>query len=151
METLTQIIGDEYKEWRPGNRIYITTPTGSGKTYFVLHVLLKHAVETNKRILCLVNRRALKAQVERDIESASRELRNVDYSLEPEKQIDVCTYQQIENGKTFQLFREMLINGSPARFPYYDYVVFDEFHYFLTDANYNTNTAFSFWYLYITL
>ena len=148
METLTQIIGNEYEEWRPGNRIYITTPTGSGKTYFILHVLLKHAVETNKRILYLVNRRALKAQVEKDIEAASKEIRKLDYALEPVKQIEVCTYQQIENGKTFPLVRTLSINGKTVGFPDFDYVVLDEFHYFLADANYNTNTFVSFWQLY---
>ena len=120
METLTQIIGNEYEEWRPGNRIYITTPTGSGKTYFVLHVLLKYAVETNKRILYLVNRRALKAQVEKDIEATSKEMRKIDYYLEPEKQIEVCTYQQIENGKAFPLVRTLTINGKTVGFPDFD-------------------------------
>lgn len=38
-------IGDEYLQWRDGDKIIITTPTGSGKTTFVVSELLKYAVE----------------------------------------------------------------------------------------------------------
>ena len=41
--------------------------TNSGKTYFILKVLLPWAYEHHKRILFLCNRDALRNQVERDV------------------------------------------------------------------------------------
>ena len=41
---VTDIIGDDYKNWKPGDCILITNGTGSGKTYFVKNNLL-NAIE----------------------------------------------------------------------------------------------------------
>lgn len=56
-------IGEKYKEWKNRNIIFITSPTGSGKSYFILHIFLKWAIKNNMRILYLVNRRILKMQL----------------------------------------------------------------------------------------
>ena len=42
---VTDLIGDEYKKWESRERILLSYPTGMGKTYFILHVLLCHAAE----------------------------------------------------------------------------------------------------------
>ena len=37
---VTEKIGDEYRNWIEGDEILIQASTGSGKSYFILHVLL---------------------------------------------------------------------------------------------------------------
>lgn len=34
MEWLTNCIGEEYKRWTNRDKVFIASPTGSGKTYF---------------------------------------------------------------------------------------------------------------------
>ena len=43
MEYISDKIGEQYKEWKQNDRVYITAPTGSGKTQFILKVLLPYA------------------------------------------------------------------------------------------------------------
>lgn len=35
-------IGEKYKEWKAGDCIFISAPTGSGKTTFILKTLLSY-------------------------------------------------------------------------------------------------------------
>ena len=37
---VSDLIGDEYKSWKEGDHVIIATPTGSGKTTFVIARLL---------------------------------------------------------------------------------------------------------------
>lgn len=41
---LADQIGEEYKSWKEGELIFIQAPTGTGKSYFILNVLLDWAV-----------------------------------------------------------------------------------------------------------
>lgn len=128
--TVTEKIGDEYMQWSPCSKIFISAPTGSGKTYFVLHKLLPYVVQKNQRILYLVNRTILKEQLEREISLLPFDLT---------RSIEIVLYQTIENYILYNNGNELgkLVNG-------FDYVICDECHYFLADSNYNTNTCLSF-------
>lgn len=99
---ISEIIGDDYKYWMPvdeeivpedkkklrNDLVLISTQTGSGKTHFILTVLLNYAQRVNKKILYLVNRKVLKKQLLDKIEPLSNELRN---------SICVETYQRLED------------------------------------------------------
>lgn len=61
---VTDIIGDDYKNWRPSDKILISQGTGSGKTWFILKVLLKYAKEQGKHLVYLCNRKFLSQQVQ---------------------------------------------------------------------------------------
>lgn len=128
--TVTEKIGDEYKQWSPYSKIFVSAPTGSGKTYFVLHKLLSYVMQTNQRILYLVNRTILKEQLEQEISKLSSGLIS---------SIKIVLYQTIENYILYDGGNELgkLVNE-------FDYVICDECHYFLADSNYNTNTCLSF-------
>ena len=176
MEYLADRIGEQFKEWTPvkddkslGDTIFISSPTGSGKTHFILKVLLPYALSNGKKILYLVNRTVLKEQLEKEIRGCS-------YALQDS--IEVELYQKIE-GKILKLEEELccsefeagyfqalrdynIANALNIRRPvckkeyhvnfhkvmeYYkkfDYVICDEAHYFLMDSNYNTNTIISY-------
>lgn len=139
--TVTDVIGNEYQSWKPHDKVFISSPTGTGKTYFILKVLLPYVCQQRKKILYLVNRRILKEQLENEL---SR------YSFELKDQIKVELYQTIE--MNISNIKYDLRVGMHHVFGYqslpksyeYDYVVCDECHYFLADSNYNTNTGLSF-------
>ena len=42
MEWLTNRIGEEYKRWTNRDKVFIASPTGSGKTYFILKQFLPY-------------------------------------------------------------------------------------------------------------
>ena len=71
---LENSIGDSYKDWKAGDCIFISAPTGSGKTYFILNKLLAYlsSQPQKKKILYLVNRSILKQQVEKEISKLSK-------------------------------------------------------------------------------
>lgn len=138
MEYISEIIGEEYKWWEPGQFVFITAPTGTGKTTFILNQLVSFAAHSKKKVLYLVNRKILKKQLEENISNIvwsclRRDNMNNDI---PSDVIRIETYQSIE--KMIQDYRDT---------PYYnqfDYIVADEAHYFYHDATYNTSTILSY-------
>ena len=64
---LTDNIDDMYKAWRVPDEVYIQTPTGSGKTTFILETLSAFAISEGWEILLLVNRKILKNQIKHEL------------------------------------------------------------------------------------
>lgn len=64
-------IGEDYRDWLPyigkerrkASRIFIESPTGTGKSSFVLDILFRFAAENRRNVLYLTNRSALGQQV----------------------------------------------------------------------------------------
>ena len=117
---VTEKIGDEYRNWIEGDEILIQASTGSGKSYFILHVLLKWAISQNRKILYLVNRSVLKKQLEEEL------------------------YSDISNEIYEEFGYRLIIEYNIEELKTYSYVVYDECHYFYSDSNFNTNTQLSF-------
>lgn len=114
----------EIEKWKDGSIITISAGTGVGKSYFIKNILFAYAKEENKKILMLIHRtncvNQFKAEIKRDGK---------------EKFIDIMTYQAIES-------REL--NHNQINMEQYKYIVCDEFHYFIEDANFNKTTDISF-------
>lgn len=146
MRKLSDEIGEKYTEWENGDCIFISSPTGSGKTYFVLNILRPFLIQNNKKALYLVNRSILKEQIDKEIgriRLKTGDVRNpigVKTYQSIEKEICIGEYREEENG-TYQSFVE---NKIYKDYHQYSYVVCDECHYFFTDSNYNASTAISF-------
>lgn len=121
---ISDIIGDEYKEWDK-EKIILDCGTGRGKTTFVLSKLCIHAMENGKFVLYLCNRSKLKEQIEDEV--SSRNLFN----------IKVMTYQKLQKDILNKTFENT----------YYDYIVADEVHYIFNDASFNLYTDITFDYL----
>ena len=138
---LADQIGEEYKSWKEGELIFIQAPTGTGKSYFILNVLLDWAVANRASILYLVNRKVLKSQIEEKLQERCIELERY-YGNGVSSMIEVMTYQTIEQKLLRQDQCEIgfLIN----KLNQYTFVVYDECHYFYTDSTFNTNTELSF-------
>lgn len=125
---------DEIRSWELGETIVINAPTGAGKTAFVLRRLLPQAIQQGRSILYLCNRRILREQVGEDANSVFREIFGQEYKLTEEEAaaIQVVTYQHYERSHRFpeNTGRDVL------------YYVYDEAHYFLNDATFNSGTQF---------
>lgn len=151
---VSDMIGDEYKLWRKrdendiystASRVFIESPTGTGKTYFILRYLLPYAAETGRNILYLGNRSALEAQLKRDLGKSTYSIKAdeaedvTEYKvfLYPEKlvRITVINYQSVIG----HMKRGFLSALNHHLFSYY-YVIFDEAHFFLEDSLFNSMT-----------
>lgn len=109
---------DEIKKWSKGSIVTIKAGTGSGKSYFIKNILYAFAKDSKKKILMLEHRTNCKNQFLEEIKR--------DKKLDI---IDIVTYQTLEN-KDFD-------------FNKYEYIVCDEFHYFMGDAAFNYTTDIS--------
>ena len=150
---LADEIKEQYKNWGPGDIIFITAPTGTGKSHFILHVYLKWLIERRiaqggegiisypRQILYLVNRTILQKQIKEEL------------SKEIEPELDAYLGEPINIGdyisiRTYQSIETALLTEDPLEvvneFKKYECVVCDEAHYFYADANFNTNTELSY-------
>ena len=110
---VSDAIGNDYMNWKSGDDIIISFPTGTGKTYFVLNVLVPYAKKINKKIVMFCNRVALYEQINNAIDEDDREY------------IELLTYQSAE-----YRIREA-ISGDVL------YYIFDEAHYIFQDSSFN--------------
>ena len=124
-ETISSLITiDTIKNWSVGDVITIKAGTGTGKSYFIKNKLYAFAKANNKKILMLIHRTNCVNQFETEIKK--------------DKKTDVIhikTYQSLESLKNK--------HNKEVDFSDYEYIVCDEFHYFLGDANYNKTTDIS--------
>lgn len=145
---VSELIGEEYKKWKEGDTVIITTPTGSGKTSFVLSKLLQQAVEENMHILYLCNRKVLSEQFR---EQSKQKLINEcgyaeNVTNEMLEHIHVFTYQYYEAKQTFPCidYQDSVKNQIIIPNHRIKYFIFDEAHYFLGDALFNKKTNYWF-------
>ena len=120
---VSDLIGENYKEWKPGDIIILDAGTGTGKTTFCIDILGKYARATNRSILYLSNRTKLKEDIDKRIIKA-------DLS----DQIDTDTFQMLESD--WKKYEE--------KENHYSYIVADESHYFYMDSLFNKYTDVSY-------
>lgn len=146
---VTDFVGDEYLQWKDGDAVIISTPTGSGKTTFVISKLLQYAVEQKKHIIYYCNRRVLHEQITvRSKVDIERFFGNVveikDVAAE---YLHILTYQSSELKGNYPSVSikdedtEKTVAYEPDDILFY---IFDEAHYFVNDASINSGT--NFWY-----
>lgn len=125
MKRVSEIITiDKIKKWNDGDIITITASTGAGKSYFIKNNLYAFAKAKNKKILMLIHRRNCVNQFQKEIEKDNKT-----------DVIDITTYQSLEKTK--------LNNNKKIDFNEYEYIICDEFHYFMGDAGFNKTTDIS--------
>ena len=130
MRTVSDLIGDEYLNWKPGIPYVLSSQTGRGKTTFVMTRLLRNAAAQNRDVLYICNRKALHAQVEQIISNMMQEIKSA-FSLTEEESRHLII-------QTYQYYEARMIN--PFDFSKILYIIFDEAHYFLEDASFNGGT-----------
>lgn len=88
MKYVADKIGEDYKNWSLGSNVFISSPTGSGKTSFILNTYLPYLADKGLRILFLVNRTILKEDLETKLCKLPQQYRQA---------IDIETYQSLES------------------------------------------------------
>ena len=136
----------EIAAWRPSDSILISSPTGSGKTHFVLKKLFPKAVELQKHIIYFCNRKILNEQLHVKANDELFEFfGKVDGVSEDQLQLfHIVTYQYCETSRRFSHIQIPVsdtekVEVVPENTLYY---IFDEAHYFLSDALFNSGTCF---------
>lgn len=114
---------EEIKGWKKGDIITIKAGTGDGKSYFIKNRLYASAKKKNKKILMLIHRVNCVNQFKEEIKRDGKE-----------DTIDIKTYQSIDYIYSI---------GGEFDFSKYQYIVSDEFHYFMSDAAFNKTTDIS--------
>lgn len=130
-EHVSDLISEDYREWKQGDVVFLSASTGLGKTYWVMNDLYEYARSCNKEVAVLLNRRILKDQVWEDARVHEWERYRDRVGLH------IFSYQQLEmDGESSERGRGIIKRC--------DYVVCDECHYFLADAFFNTRVQKSF-------
>ncbi|HFH0132188.1 TPA: DEAD/DEAH box helicase family protein, partial [Clostridioides difficile] len=172
LKRVSEIIGEDYKNWEQGDVIKIDAQTGTGKTYFINSVLAK--TYPNKKILYICNRTNLKRQIKLELikdngsEFENLKLKNAKFQeyhknkgttkmvknisvleqfdlIEVIENITVLSYQTLSD----QIIKKRFYNSNDSsndkfNFNSYDYIIFDECHYLYSDATFNNKTNFIF-------
>jgi hypothetical protein len=115
------ITEEEICKWLPGNRVLICSQTGTGKSQMIKDGLYEYAKKHNNKILLLSNRNVLKKQNEEELKDSKSDI------------ITLKNYQTLESS---------IIQGNEISdlLKRYDYIIFDECHYILSDSTFNLNT-----------
>ena len=138
-------IQEDYKNWQPrgvvshqkASRIFIESPTGTGKSSFVLDKLFPFAAEKNYNILYLANRSALNQQIRNAVARKLKVKEKIKkdeatfYLPESFCCLTVINYQAISLDSTAL---ETFLSD-------YAYIVFDEAHFFVEDSLFNAKTG----------
>lgn len=123
-------IGDQLdqdmKMWTTGRAVVIASPTGSGKTTFIIEKIVKKAIKRNVNVLVVTNRNPL----------------NLGYKKEVAKAVglaDCYTTSGLQNEEKFGTIYVVNYQGlqgfiSKNSNLHFSYVIADEVHYFLQDA-----------------
>ena len=114
---------DKIESWILGDLITIKSGTGGGKSYLIKNVLYPIAKENGDKILMLMHRSNCLDQFKEELTR--------DDKLDT---IKIMTYQKLEF---------MYLKKNPKDLDEYQYIVCDEFHYFMGDASFSKTTDIS--------
>ena len=117
------IPSSEIIKWKPGDRILITSQTGSGKSQWVKDHLYNYCKDSGKKILLLSNRSILRDQNKTEIEAENKQ--------------DVIT---LRNYQSLEKMVEEYEHTVESLFDGFDFIVYDEVHYIFSDSQFNSNT-----------
>ena len=125
------------ERWNNSNPVFISAQTGTGKNYFIQKMLIRKLDRDNKKndehkkILILSNRVALTEQTKLLLEK-----KLIDVTIENwQKIVKVCSYHEFLNFISNLKYKKLEKLKEKIK-----YVVMDECHFFLSDAEFNPRT-----------
>ncbi len=145
---LTEFITDaEINYWNSEKPVFISAQTGTGKNYFVQHLLLRHLYEENKRtgrndkILILSNRIALGRQSKQDFaENIAGITGNSSFLKEMKKYTPEGLDKFTDFGMVQLYSYQAFLNSNALSNHNFKYVICDECHFFTSDGLFNPDT-----------
>lgn len=143
---ISNVIGEKYKDWKISNdswegstRVFLESPTGTGKTYFFTNFLLKHAIEESRSIVYVCNRSGLRDQIINSLRKADINLTE----MPSESKTNLWAFKYPNSDNYLVVFNYQAATQSfleTINYPAPYYVFFDEVHFFLDDACFNPHT-----------
>lgn len=115
---------EQIESWNPGDCITIKAGTGGGKSYLIKNILPPIAKRDGKKVLMLVHRSNCYSQFKEELIKDNKS-----------DTIKIMTYQKLEY-KYLKTDKEIDLSD-------YQYIVCDEFHYFMSDAAFSKTTDIS--------
>ncbi|WP_312340080.1 DEAD/DEAH box helicase [Anaerospora hongkongensis] len=138
---------DYLYKWTPKRPIFISAQTGSGKNTFIEEVIAKKILKQDGRILILSNRIALSRQEKKRIAKIVDQINPIEnsfnsYFKEVEKRSSAPAWlDELEDfgSITIKSYQSVLERESNLA-DHYDFIIFDECHFFLADSKFNKYT-----------
>ena len=129
------VINDDFKNWKRGDCVFIEAPTGSGKTTFILDMLLPYSKKQGTEILYLCNRFLLKEQIKAELAKRQNLSGDMEW-LEGVEEFDGITVL------SYQKLQKLCAENASGKYlsGRYAYIVCDEIHYLIEDSAFNPET-----------
>lgn len=141
-EWVSTAIRERIKDWCPTQPIMITAPTGRGKTTFVADIVkFWRKVRPNRKTLLLVNRTAIATQQKHEL---TKMLGSSWGKVDDIRALEL-TDDFPDIGLTIKTYQSFAAGYRKTNLSEYDWVVFDETHYFLADSTFNQYLDQIFW------
>lgn len=139
---------NDFREWNHHHAVLIDAQTGRGKNHFIMEKLIPYAWETGQQVLIFSNRVALSTQQKKLLfKKFAMPMIYTDNELRDIENFGPVTILNYQSALKFlapflnQTSKHTPIGGFPmAGRPGLGYVVFDEAHFFLSDATFNADT-----------
>lgn len=153
---VSDLVGEDYlNKWVPSVPVIITTQTGTGKNYFIGEKIVANIITQNRRnkgklnakILILSNRVALNMQTKLHFADIIDKYSGADAQkyLPKLKEMTVEEKNRYHDFGAIQIFSyhqiwfHIMTNKTPLEYNF-DFVIFDESHFFTQDAIFNAHT-----------
>lgn len=150
-DKLSYILKDKHPNWKKGQTVLLASGTGTGKTYFVFNDLLDRAIAEDKYLIYICNRQSIKSQIQekykKHIEKSNHKAIVLTYQfcenrqMFPDITIHTSKNSESDEEKEIALINEVSTTIHINRCDVLFYV-FDEAHYFISDALFNPETNF---------
>lgn len=153
LKWVSEVIGEDYNNWYPGEIVTIQAQTGTGKTYFITGGKDKEGLIDRlnpfERIIYICNRVELKRQLKKDLlikfkkdipklENGELDISKLDKITQIENVV-ITSYHAIAEG---ELDNQYL--NTKKGLDDFKYIICDECHFFLTDADFYNKSYLAF-------
>lgn len=143
LDWITDVIGEDYKNWKKGDVVTVKAQTGTGKTHFIKTKLIPY-MKSYEKMLLVCNRVNLKRQSKKDLFTyfnipLPNTLKELD-DVVTVGNVTITSYQAIAE------FRNKANYGQGEAFDLneYDYIVCDEAHHIISDSGFANKTDLAF-------
>ena len=148
LKWVTEVIGEDYKNWKKGDVVRVQAQTGTGKTWFIMDKLIGN-MKDYENLIYICNRIELKRQIKLDLlKKYNLDIpRLSDGKLNTEaldnitkiENIVITSYHAIAFSSL-----ENTYNSKNNNLDEFNYIVCDEMHFLLTDSSFNNLTRLAF-------
>lgn len=147
LKWVTEVIGEDYKNWKKGDVVRVQAQTGTGKTLMITgNDKVKGMIdrmEDYEELIYICNRIELKRQIKLDLlKKYNLEIPTIIEELDNKKKIKNITITSYHAIAYREL--EKIYNDKDYSLDKYSYIVCDECHFFTADGDFNNKTRLAY-------